>query len=524
MALGSALVALMAVVIVTLGSLIGVSLSQRNQASAELAAEVNQLASALGKGDRIADIQVPFSFSTPTGTQSQAQPVGSTLTPTTIFIIWVMDSSGHVTLYAPALTTGSMRNAILRDEPTVTAALRRALNGQASEDDLPGSPSGLAALFTSLPERLFAAVPIYRGGGRSRAIAGAVAISSPPMVSATGASAPGLSLAPFGLALGGVALPINQFIVALAVAVALLAGVAAVVFARRLTRPLDRVMAAAARMGGGDYSARISIRAPAEMRQLAATFNEMATTIERDVREVHRQEELRRELVANVSHDLATPLTMIRGFTETLSGGGGHDHARREALTAIIAREAARLQRLVDQLREVALLEAGEQTLQRAAFHLPTAVEETIAALAPALEEKRVTLTNTMPTDLPTVFADGDRVTEVLFNLLDNALRHTPEGRHIAVTGAVEGQLVRISIADTGPGIPPADRDRVFERFYRGDPSRSSATGGSGLGLAIVQAIVEAHGGSITVDEGRQGGAMFGFTLPIHFQSLVGKI
>src|SRR5215472_2116839 len=172
MALGSALVALMAVVVVTLGSLVGVSVSQRNQARAELAAEVSQVASVLGKGDSIAGAQRSFDFATPTATQGQKRPAGSTLTPTTIFTIWVMDASGHVTLYTPPLTTESMRAAILRDEPAVTVALRRALSGQAGEDDLPGAPSGLAALFSSPPERLYAAVPIYRGGGSRGAIVG----------------------------------------------------------------------------------------------------------------------------------------------------------------------------------------------------------------------------------------------------------------------------------------------------------------------------------------------------------------
>ena len=520
MALGSALVALAAVVVVTLGSLVGVSLSEQNQARAGVAAEASQIASVLGTGDRVANIQGLFVSQTPPGTQGQA---GATLTPISIFAVWVMDTSGHWTLYTPAPTTASMRSDILRDERSLIPALRRALQGQATEDDLPSTPTGIAALFAALPERVYAAVPIRRGGERNGAIIGAVALSSPPLLAAPPVagsqglvlSSEGLSPSPSGVTVAGRALPINQYIVVLAIAAALLAGAAAVLFARRLTRPLDRLMAATAQMTGGNYSTRIAMRAPIELRRLAVTFNEMAATIERDVGELHRQEELRRELVANVSHDLATPLTMIRGFTETLSAGVVHDRAGREEACVIIARETARLQRLVDQLREVALFEAGAQALQCTVLHLPTRVEETVAALAPAMEEKQVTLSNTVPPDLPAVFADSDRVTEILFNLLDNALHHTPAGGRIEVTGAVEGQCARISIADTGPGIAPLDRERIFERFYRVDASRSSTTGGSGLGLAIVKAIVEAHGGGIQVNAGPEGGAVFGFTLPI---------
>jgi signal transduction histidine kinase len=307
----------------------------------------------------------------------------------------------------------------------------------------------------------------------------------------------------------------------LAIVAAVLAGVAALLFARRLTQPLDRVMQATALMGSGIYTARIAIaalRAPVEVQQLAATFNDMAATIERDVDELHRQEELRRELLANVSHDLATPLTMIRGFTETLAAGALHTTSpKREELIAIIGREVARLQRLVDQLREVALLEAGGHALHRAPFHLPTCIDDTVAVLAPALEEKHIMLSNLVPSDLPSIMADSDRVAEVLFNLLDNALHHTPPEGQIEIKGEVDGGFVRISVADAGPGIPVDQRGRVFERFYRADAARTSATGGSGLGLAIVKAIVEAHGGAIAIGSGPAGGAVFEFALPVQY-------
>jgi signal transduction histidine kinase len=146
---------------------------------------------------------------------------------------------------------------------------------------------------------------------------------------------------------------------------------------------------------------------------------------------------------------------------------------------------------------------------------LPALAEETLAVLQPELARKQVRGRSVLPPNLPLVCADADRLTEVLLNLLDNALRHAPPGGQIEISGEVDGPFVRVSVADNGPGIGPEDRVHVFDRFYRADKSRSSSTGGSGLGLAIVRALVEAHGGTIRVDERPGGGARFTFTLPV---------
>ncbi|MGZ3678842.1 MAG: HAMP domain-containing sensor histidine kinase [Ktedonobacterales bacterium] len=285
-------------------------------------------------------------------------------------------------------------------------------------------------------------------------------------------------------------------------------------FSRRLTHPLQQMTTAAGRMAGGDYAARVAVAAPDELGNLATNFNEMAAALERDVRELQRQERLRRELIANVSHELATPLTAIQGFTEALLDGVVQEQGDREETTRLIAREAARLRRLVDQLRQVALFEGGAQALDRAPLDLSELAGETLDVLGGEIERKLITISNDLPADLPAVYADGDRVTEILLNLLDNALRHTPQGGAIEIAGTVEGRWVRVTIGNSGPGIPPENRERIFERFYRLDASRSAATGGSGLGLAIVRSLVEAHGGTIRVEERQGGGAQFSFTLP----------
>ncbi len=235
--------------------------------------------------------------------------------------------------------------------------------------------------------------------------------------------------------------------------------------------------------------------------------------------ELRRQEQLRRELVANVSHELATPLTAIEGFSEALLDGVVHDPVARERTVRTIQREAARLHRLVDQLRQIARLDAGVQALERGSLAIGPLVMETLAVLAPELEQQAVTVSTELPAELPLVYADADRVAEILLNLLDNALHHTPPSGHIEVSVARSGQAVRLSIADSGPGVPAELRERIFERFFRADPSRAAATGGTGLGLAIVRALVEAHGGAISVGERAGGGALFSFTLPVAEQN-----
>lgn len=486
MAVGSALVALAAIVTVALTALVAVAVVFHDYQRTQLAAEASQVAQVLGEGRRVGFGPGNASGDGTTGLGSFAQQrLGATN-------LWIMDAAGQIIIRPPGRGQGNM--AFAPDEAAVATALHQALGGQPSQGALPGTT------FAPFADHLYAAAPIRLGGATSGPVIGAVALST----SVRPAERNGVFTA-----------AVSKLILLSALGVALLAALAAGLFSRRLTQPLAHLTTATSRMAAGDYAARVRVEAPDELRSLATTFNEMAAALERDIGEIHRQEQLRRELVANVSHELATPLTAIQGFTEALLDGVIQDPAERTETTRLIAREAARLRRLVDQLRQVALFEAGAQALDRAPLQLPTLVEQTLIVLAPEVERKQITLVNELPTGLPPVFADGDRLTEILLNLIDNALRHTPEGGRIEVTGAVEDRFVRVSIADTGPGISGKDRQRIFDRFYRADPSRSAATGGSGLGLAIVRALVEAHGGTIRVDERPGGGTCFSFTLPI---------
>lgn len=492
LAVGSALLACGAVLLVALIAVVTVSISFDHYQSSQLMTDVGQVAASLGEGQ---GQSTSITGTRPAITLTPG-PQGSTFGRFRVGVAYLLVMTPSGQLFTPTDADAPERSALAQDESTVAPALRRALHGATVEGSLPDG----SLLLTG--RRLYAAAPIRAGGARSGAIIGAVALVLPPRPDRTGA---------------GVFLhDVNSIVLFGTLGAALLAALVAIVFSRRLTRPLGRFHEAAVRMAAGDYAVRVAIRSPTEYQQLAQSFNDMASALERDVLELHRQEQLRRELVANVSHELATPLTAIEGFTEALLDGVVHDPAAREDTARILAREAARLHRLVDQLRQVALFEAGTQALDRGAVDLQALTEDTLGVLAPEFEQKRITVARAFPDDLPPVFADGDRVTQILLNLLDNAIRYTPTGGHIEIEGTVANGRVRVGVANTGEGIASEHRERIFDRFYRADPSRSTATGGSGLGLAIVKALVEAHGGAVGIEERTGGGVCFTFTLPLY--------
>ncbi len=483
LAAGSALIVVCALVAVALSILVGSLHSFNDYQGTQLQGEVNQVAVLLGRTRAGADGGAPAGL-----------PVFDSATRQRFTLnIWIMDASGQL-LVAPPAPAGQAQ-VLAADQAAVVPALERALQGHSGVGTLPGPQ-------LALNQRYYAVAPIHQDADSARPIIGAVALANlPPRQSRAEVFAGRF----------------QATVLLVTLAAALLAALAAALFSRRITRPVARLAAATERMASGDYATRVEVSSPDELRHLAESFNGMAAALEADVTQLRRQEQLRRELVANVSHELATPLTAIQGFTEALLDGVVTDPADREETTRLIAREAARLQRLVAQLRQVARFEAGAETVQTAPLALAALADETLAVLAPELERKSLSVTTDFPANLSPVQADGDRLTEILLNLLDNAIRHTPEGGRIAVAAqrTADGAFVRISVSDSGPGVAEEERERVFDRFYRSDPSRAAATGGTGLGLAIVRALVEAHGGAVTVEQSPEGGASFSFTLPV---------
>lgn len=282
------------------------------------------------------------------------------------------------------------------------------------------------------------------------------------------------------------------------------AGLAAVLagawLSRRVAGPLERMTAAVQRVAAGDRQVRVEPPAWQEGEALAEAFNHMTATL-------HAQEEARRHFVADASHQLRAPLTALQARAEAMLDGVVADEAGRRRYLADIVGQTHRLAELAQHLLDLERLEAGETTPQPAALDLPKLLAE-VAAAAPA-EGARITIEPAG--DLPPAWADPAEVRQALANLVDNALKYTPAGGEITLSARREGDLVRVTVADRGPGIAPEHLGRVWDRFYRvpGDDSP-----GSGLGLAIVKRLIERQGGQVWAESEPGTGAVFSFTLP----------
>ena len=239
-----------------------------------------------------------------------------------------------------------------------------------------------------------------------------------------------------------------------------------------------------------------------------------AVLVIQDVTESHRYEQLRREFVANVSHELKSPLTSIRRLTETLLEGALHDPAHNMRFVRLIDEDAARLARLIDDLLALSQIESQAVPLALSAVELKPLIESIAASLQPGIGQRRLSVTVELPHGL-LVRADPDRLRQVLANLFDNAVKYNKDGGTVSIIAARHDDWVTVTVADTGVGIPSLDLPRIFERFYRVDKARSRELGGTGLGLSIVKHIVEAHGGSILVESEPGRGSKFSFTVPL---------
>ncbi len=234
-----------------------------------------------------------------------------------------------------------------------------------------------------------------------------------------------------------------------------------------------------------------------------------------DVTEIRKLENLRREFVANVSHELKTPLTSIKGFIETLSGGALQDPERSKTFLKMMEEDTDRLTRLIGDLLELSKIESKEVVPKLAPLVLKGEVDNVITVFHPHFKTKKITVENQIPENqIPKVLADRDQLRQVLINLLDNAVKFNQEGGKVVFKASAENRKVRVSIEDTGIGIPQESVSRIFERFFRVDQARSRELGGTGLGLAIVKHIVEAHGGSVSCKSQLGKGSEFSFTIP----------
>ncbi len=239
-----------------------------------------------------------------------------------------------------------------------------------------------------------------------------------------------------------------------------------------------------------------------------------AVLVLHDISEQRRLERVRRDFVANVSHELRTPLTAIQGFAETLLAGAIDDRENRVRFLEIIRDHAKRLARLTDDLLKLSQIEAEKMELEMRPVSVPDLIEACLQTTRLRAAQKQQTLQSECPAGLPPARGDRSRLTEVLQNLLDNAVQYTPPGGHIRVSASAVGGEIILTVSDNGIGIPEADQGRIFERFYRVDAARSRELGGTGLGLAIARHIVEAHGGRIWVKSTVGEGSDFHFSIP----------
>ncbi len=292
-------------------------------------------------------------------------------------------------------------------------------------------------------------------------------------------------------------------VLVVAVAASTAAIVGALVLAGSIMRPIQRVREAASELAEGDLSVRAPETGAAELAQLAASFNEMADNLESLF-------DARRQLVAWASHDLRAPLASMQAMLEALEDG----LAEPERYLPAMREQVRTLSRLVDDLFELARIDAGALTVEISEAPLPGLVESCLRGLEAEAVARKVTLRALVDERVPPVRCAPDKVERVLYNLLTNALHHTPSDGSVAVLVERREREVCVTVEDTGEGIPVEHQRRAFDRFWRGDRARTPGRGGAGLGLAIARGLVEAQGGRIWAESRPGGGARISFTLP----------
>ena len=317
-----------------------------------------------------------------------------------------------------------------------------------------------------------------------------------------------VAVAPAALSVAGQALlaQVNQSLLQAGIIAAVVGLVLGVVLARGLTIPLRRLASAAEAIVHGDLNHQVAVAGPQEIRSLALVFNAMAAYLQ-------QAERLRRNMVTDIAHELRTPLSVLQGNLRALLD---EVYPLEKAEVAVLYDETLTLSRLVADLHELSLSEAGQLSLQVKATPLEPWLRQEASLFGELAAARGITLQTSIPDDLPPVQIDPDRTRQVLQNLLTNALRHTPGQGQITLTiDRMSKQDVRIQVQDSGSGIAPEDIPHVFEQFWRAERSRSRAAGGSGLGLAIARALVEQQGGQIGVTSELGRGSCFWFTLPL---------
>lgn len=297
---------------------------------------------------------------------------------------------------------------------------------------------------------------------------------------------------------------VNRSLIFAIISASVAAILLTIMLSRRILRPIEALTKASREMGQGKLNQRVTIQTNDEIGELANAFNAMADGLS-------RQEQLRRNMVSDVAHELRTPLSNIRGYLEAIQDG--LTKPSRHVIDSL-HEEAMLLNRLVEDLQELALAEAGQLQLRPVPVKLDTLIAKAITALQHRIAEKNITLKTDLASDLPSLEVDPERIGQVLRNLITNAITYTPEGGMITLKAYPVGHNIEVEVQDTGIGIAQEHLMNIFERFYRVDESRTRTTGGAGLGLAIVKQLIQAHGGEINIESILGRGTTIKFTLP----------
>ncbi|MCX6633199.1 MAG: ATP-binding protein [Candidatus Solibacter sp.] len=301
----------------------------------------------------------------------------------------------------------------------------------------------------------------------------------------------------------------------------------AAVVARNISRRFATIMSHAGELARGNFRARLAETDSSEFGQLSQTLNETAGNLEQTVAQLQHEhaeseklERVRKDFVINVSHELRTPLASIQGYTETLIDGAIADPNYNMRFLGIIRHNAERLARLTEDLLTLSRVEQKRQKFEFDIHFANALIHDAFEMMRPIAEKNRIELVEERAPEDAVVCCDSEAVSQILSNLMENAIKYTPEGGRISVGAQAQGQMVEFFVRDTGVGIPDEDLPRLFERFYRVDKARSRELGGTGLGLSIVKHLVAAHNGTTRVESRVHEGSTFAFTLPVNQATL----
>jgi len=284
---------------------------------------------------------------------------------------------------------------------------------------------------------------------------------------------------------------------------------------KTMVRPLQRLTDGIELAALGDFSRKLEVTSSDEIGQLTESFNSMAHQLQTTIADLEREEQKRKDFVANVSHELRTPLTNVRSYAETLRDGDDIPRDMENSFLDVIISETDRMTRIVQDLLTLSRLDSGRAEIKMVRFPLLDAIDSVCRAVELEAQRRGHTLVRRYGRTLPMVTGDRSRLEQVMMNVIGNSIKYTPDGGSITVDAGIRGGNVWIEVSDTGIGIPQQDRERIFDRFYRVDKARSRESGGTGLGLSIAREIVLRHHGSIALTDHEGPGTTVRIVLPI---------